>query len=74
LVARLYLKEIAAGAHFTVSEGAAAETVLRAEKRIYALKTQLTVAEATVEAYKEARDRDLERIDTLEARVAAAEK
>ena len=70
LVARLYLKEIAAGAHFTVSEGAAAETVIRAEKRIYALKTRLTAAEATVEAYKDARDRDLERIDTLEARVA----
>lgn len=66
LVARLYMKEITAGAHFTVSEGAAAEAVIKAEKRIYTLKARLTVAEANVEAYKAAWEKGMDRIDELE--------
>jgi small-conductance mechanosensitive channel len=80
LVARLYLKEMAAGAHFTVSEGAAADAVIRAEKRIYALKARLAQTEANVGAYKRAWEKEqdraaalAERVDELEGRIEELE-
>ena len=74
LLARLYSKETVAGAHFTVSEGAAADAILQAAKRNYMLKARLGQAEANVEAYKKAWEKSLERIDTLTARVAELER
>lgn len=66
LLARLYSKETVAGAHFTVSEGAAADAILQAAKRNYVLKASLAQAEANVEAYKKAWERALERVEVLE--------
>ena len=72
LLARLFRKETVAGAHFTVSEGAAADAVMMAEKRIYALKARLVKAEADVEAYKRAWEKEQDRVEELEAAAAAA--
>ncbi len=71
LLARLFRKETVAGAHFTVSEGAAADAVMMAEKRIYALKARLGQAEADVEAYKRAWEKEQERVEELEGLLAA---
>lgn len=70
LLARLFLKEMAHGARFTVSEGAAADAVIRADKRIRGLKALLGKAEADVSVYKMARERDMDHIDELTARIA----
>lgn len=76
LLARLYLKEMAAGARFTVSEGEAVELVLKADKRIRALTTQLVYEKAKVDAHVAAHISNLERIDALEEqfRMATAGK
>ena len=72
LLARLFRKETVAGAHFTVSEGAAADAVMMAEKRIYALKARLGKAEADVEAYKRAWAKEQDRVEVLEGLLAGA--
>lgn len=72
LLARLFRKEIVAGAHFTVSEGAAAEAVTMAEKRIYALKVRLGKADADVEAYKRGWAKEQDRVEELEGLLAGA--
>ena len=74
LLARLYSKEIVAGAHFTVSEGAAADAILQAAKRIYVLKASLAQAEANVEAYKRAWEKEQDRNEALAARIEELER
>jgi hypothetical protein len=69
LVARLYLKEMAAGAHFTVSESEAADLVIKADKQIRHFRNQLTYEKAKVDAHEAAHVRNLERIDALEAQI-----
>ena len=74
LLARLFLKEMAHGARFTVSEGEAADLVIRAERRIRGLKARLGQVEADVGAYKRAWGRELERNEALTARIEELER
>jgi hypothetical protein len=72
LLARLYLKEMAAGARFTVSESEAADLIIKADKQIRALTAQLASAKAKVDAHEAAHVRNLEHIDALEEQLHKA--